>query len=104
MTDRLELLADVHAAGLKLRLADRDLVAKPVTRLSPELHERLKAAKPKLLSLLARLRQQCPDCGGEVVLDRTHDGFDNRFCMNCGAWHTCQRSSPELIPSASKGS
>jgi hypothetical protein len=47
-----ELLNDVEAAGIRLRLDPPDLVVKPAERLTPELEARLKASKPELVRRL----------------------------------------------------
>lgn len=95
MTTPLELLHDLHRVGVRLTLADDDLIAKPTSRVTPELVDRIRVLKPDMMRILAGPSDACEHCGGDVVRDRTFDGYLNRLCLKCGRWFTCTRSQTE---------
>ena len=90
MTDRLELIHELHLAGGTLTLEGETLFVAPDS-IEPGLVSRLRQAKPELLRILASTRERCPVCCGPVAMDKTHDGYLNRLCLKCGRWLRCVR-------------
>lgn len=86
MTTTLELLHDLHKAGIRLSVSGENLAAKPADAVTDDLAAMIRARKPQLLKILGGPTTPCEHCGGKVVRDRTHDDYWCRFCCSCGRW------------------
>lgn len=93
MTTPLECLHDLHTAGVRLTVSDNNLIAKPSSRVTPQMVNRIRDLKPRLLAILEGRQTPCCYCGARVVHDQTFDGYLNRLCTGCGRWFTCLKSN-----------
>lgn len=91
MTANLDLLCKLRQNGVRLVVKGDSIVAKPKTSVSAEHITMLREQKRELIAILSGKRDTCKSCGGNIVRDRTHDGYWNRYCLDCGEWFTCQK-------------
>lgn len=91
MTMTLELLHDLHKAGIHLAVAGGNLVAKPADLVTDNLAATIREHKSQLLEVLGGHAMQCEHCDGLAVRDLTHDGYWCRYCTRCGRWLGCTK-------------
>ena len=86
-----DLLAELDQRGITIEAHGGRLRYSPRSAVTPDLLQRLMLYKGELLAIMTNAVDlgRCGQCREPLVGLRTFDGYLNRFCKRCGAWHRC---------------